>query len=121
VRACFDSAILIDYLNGVNAASAAIRNVEDRLISVLTWIEVMAGVRTESETKGAAALLQLFTVVDVGLEVADLAAAIRRERRLKLADAVILATARRMDCPLVTRNTKDFRAGDPGILVPYTV
>jgi predicted nucleic acid-binding protein len=40
---------------------------------------------------------------------------------MKLPDAVILATARTHGLPLLTRNTRDFPAGDPTILVPYTL
>ena len=46
-------------------------------------------------------------------------AKIRRDRRVKLPDAVIWATARAESALLVTRNTKDFPRDDPGIRVPY--
>jgi predicted nucleic acid-binding protein len=50
------------------------------------------------------------------------AAALRRERpRLKLPDAIILATAQTRGRVLVTRNTKDFPAEMPGIRVPYVL
>jgi hypothetical protein len=44
---------------------------------------------------------------------------VRRERRLKLPDAIILATAETADRLLITRNTRDFPANDPGIRIPY--
>ena len=46
---------------------------------------------------------------------------LRRERRLKLPDALIWATARRHGSLLVTRNTKDFPKDDPGVRVPYSI
>lgn len=64
-------------------------------------------------------LLRRFAILPVTLEVADEAALIRRERRLKLPDAIILATARVHELVLVTRNTKDFPADDPMVRVPY--
>lgn len=36
-------------------------------------------------------------------------------------DALIYATARVHDAVLVTRNTRDFPPGTPGIHVPYTL
>ena len=64
-------------------------------------------------------MLSLFEVLSLSAAVADVAATIRRERRLKLPDAIILATARSHGLRLVTRNTKDFRPEDGDILVPY--
>ena len=39
--------------------------------------------------------------------------------RVKLPDAIILATAQSAASILVTRNTRDFPVGPPGIRVPY--
>jgi predicted nucleic acid-binding protein len=41
--------------------------------------------------------------------------------RLKLPDAVILATAEESGCILVTRKTRDFPANDPRIRFPYRI
>lgn len=57
-------------------------------------------------------------VVPIDGLIVEAAAQIRRETRLKLPDAVILATARVLDLPLVTRNTKDFEGRD-GVVIPY--
>jgi predicted nucleic acid-binding protein len=53
--------------------------------------------------------------------VAERAIKIRRQHKLKLPDAVIWATAMELGWLLVTRNTKDFPAANPGIRVPYRV
>jgi len=55
------------------------------------------------------------------VEVAAEAVKLRRMFRLRLPDAIIWATARTQACLLVTRNTKDFPASEPGVRVPYTV
>ena len=47
-------------------------------------------------------------------EVAEEAVRLRKEHHLKLPDAIIYATARAHGCLLVTRNTKDFSAREPG-------
>jgi hypothetical protein len=60
-------------------------------------------------------------VVPISGEIAELTVNIRRSRRLKLPDAIILATARHLGCVLLTRNTKDFDPADPAVLVPYTL
>ena len=121
MRACFDSAIVIDFLNGRQGAEEALKRFDDRFVSVVTWIEVMAGVADEASERGARDAFQRLTVVELYAAIAEIAATIRRARRLKLPDAAILATARHLECQLVTRNTKDFDSSDPEILVPYTL
>lgn len=119
VNSCFDSNIIIDALNGVDDARKTLREADQRFVSVVTWIEVLAGCRGADEEARAGRLLEAMSVVELAGEVAVAAVGIRREGRLKLPDAVVLATARVLGCPLLTRNTKDFPADDPEIRVPY--
>jgi predicted nucleic acid-binding protein len=81
----------------------------------------LAGARNTAEETQLRELLRRFTTLPVTLEIADEAALIRRERRLKLPDAIILATARVHGLVLVTRNTRDFPADDPMVRVPYSL
>jgi hypothetical protein len=55
----------------------------------------------------------------VAREVAERAAVNRRRKKIKLPDAIILATAEVAKRQLVTRNVKDFPAGMRGVRVPY--
>ena len=114
----FDSNILIDALNGQPVAHAEIAKVDRPWISRVTWIEVLS-----KERGGTLRQIELFlsgfSIDEVDARVSAHAAAMRRERpRLKLADAVILATAQINNRILVTRNIKDFPAEMPGIRVP---
>ena len=114
-----DSTIIIDHLNGVARATALIDAAESPVISIVTWIEVMTGLLDEgSETRGRR-LMAAFELVPLSAEIAEETVRVRRERRLKLPDAIILATARARGLTLVTRNTKDFSIDDPSIRVPY--
>jgi len=117
----FDSTILIDFLNDVDGAREALKDSTQPAISVITWIEVLAGARTAPAEESARDLLSTFHVFQVTGRVATAAVTARRERRLKLPDAIIWATARVHGLMLVTRNTKDFPADDPWIRVPYRI
>lgn len=121
MKALFDTNILVDYLNGVDAAKAEIERPADRLISLVTWMEVLAGAHDDAEEDVIEMFLRDFRVVDVTRRIAREAVTIRRSRRSRLPDAIIWATARTESALLVTRNTKDFPADDPGIRVPYTI
>jgi predicted nucleic acid-binding protein len=53
--------------------------------------------------------------------VAERAFTLRRDRKLKVHDATILATAQVAGLLLVTRNTRDFSPSDPQIRIPYVI
>jgi predicted nucleic acid-binding protein len=116
-----DSVVLIDSANGIELALNVLAASRGASISIITWIEVLAGARDAVEEAHLRDLLRRFLVLPVTLEIAEVAASIRRERRLKLPDAVIFATARVHRLVLVTRNTKDFPPGDTAVRIPYTL
>ena len=117
----FDSNILIDYLNGVEAARDEIDGSPRRMVSIVTWMEVLAGTHGEDEEDVVDMFLREFQVVDVTRRIARDAIALRRAHRLRLPDAIVWASARQESALLVTRDTKDFPAGDDGVRVPYTL
>jgi predicted nucleic acid-binding protein len=121
VSELFDTNILIDHLNGVAKATREIRRSHDPAISVITWIEVMTGAASPGEEAILRAFLSNFQCLEITREVAERAAAIRRQKRLKMPDAIILATAEATGRQLVTRNVKDFPAGTRGVRVPYKI
>ena len=120
MRALFDTNILIDYLNGVAAAKAEIARYEHPAISVISWIEVLAGTKPGVETE-TRKFLSSFERLDLTERIAERAVALRRAAKMRVPDAIILATARVQNLVLVTRNTKDFTADEPGIRVPYRI
>jgi predicted nucleic acid-binding protein len=121
VNAVFDTTILIDYLNGIPATATEIDQYDRITISVISWIEVMAGVKTDKEGTLARKFLETFTIHPVDVDVADLAAKLRISERLRVPDAIIRATARVLGQLLVTRNSKDFPVSEPGIRIPYII
>jgi predicted nucleic acid-binding protein len=120
VNGQFDTNILIDYLNGLEEARSEIRRYAAPAISLITWMEVMAGT-TPGDEGATRAFLARFRLLPVDPAVAEGAVALRRSLRLKLPDAIILATAETHSLLLITRNTKDFPADRPGVRIPYTL
>ncbi len=114
-----DSMIVIDHLNGIPAATAVIEAAESPGISLVTWIEVVTGLRGPDSERRGRRMLATLDLHPLSEEVAEQAVLIRRAGRLKLPDAIILATARHLGCILITRNTRDFPVGDPSVHVPY--
>ena len=116
----FDTNILIDWLFDRQPAIAELRRYPRHRISRVVWAEVLAG-EPPATRPTVQALLYRFEVIEVDERIAGAAADIRHRTRIKLLDALILATAQVHGAELITRNIKDFPATMPGIRVPYTL
>jgi predicted nucleic acid-binding protein len=117
-----DSVILIDHLNGVEAATEYLLGVAPKAsISAITRAEVLTGY----DPSGAAQVQQFldrFNFLPIDMPVADLAAALRREFRWRLPDALQAAIARTHGLLLVTRNTRDFPPDRHNFVrIPYSI
>ena len=120
MRAVIDTNILVDFLRSIPQARAEIALYQSPAISVITWIEIMAGTTAQNEA-ATRAFLESFDILDIDTKTAESAATLRKTRRIKLPDAVIWATAQVEQCLLVTRNTRDFPSSDPGVRIPYVI
>lgn len=117
-----DSVILIDHLNGVDAATEYLSVRQGRLaVSVITRAEVLTGFGEAQEEPGVL-LLNRFPTFAITRPIADLAARLRREYRWKMPDALQVAVCLRHGLRLVTRNTKDFPPDTHAFVeVPYRI
>jgi predicted nucleic acid-binding protein len=121
MKVLFDTNILIDHLQGHRAATEALAAYSGAAISVITWVEVMSGVPSTQE-EAMRLWLDRFHLIEVDADIAVYAALLRHERRLDLADALIVATAQASGRTLVTRDRalcEDL--DDPPVLIPYTL
>ena len=121
LKVVFDTNILIDYLSGINAAKSEIERYGNPAISLVTWIEVLVGAANDEEERTLRGFLTRFELAPITLAIADRAARLRRDHKIRLPDAIIWATAQERECLLVTRDTRDFSPEYAGIRVPYTL
>jgi len=128
--ALFDSNVLIDALNGVSQAITEISYYDDAAISAVTWIEVLSKpMAAAAWSKLSPATLQMvrdfledFAVLHTDDAITAEAARIRASSfinppKIRLPDALILATANVTGRLLVTRDRKDFRGRN--VRFPY--
>jgi len=117
----FDTNILIDFFNGISAAQTTLTAFDRRIISRITWMEIMVGVKDTPEEDPARRFLTQFEVHEITPDIAEAAVTLRRHHqpKLRLPDAIILASARYCGCRLITRNSRDFPATASDIHCPY--
>jgi predicted nucleic acid-binding protein len=121
MKAVLDSDVLIDFLQGIPQAANELAQYRQPLYSVITLMELHCGARTAEQRTAVDVLLATMTRVDLSEAVARRAVELRQALRLKLPDAVVLASAEVEGCILVTRNTRDFPHGDPRVRFPYVI
>lgn len=121
-----DTSVLIDHLRGVDGARVALRNAakagERLAASIMTKIEVLAGMRIdeESATRRLLASLDLIEVDDTVAERAGMLANryLRSHPGVDPVDYVIAATVQYLGAELWTRNLNHFPMF-PGLMAPY--
>lgn len=117
-----DTNVIIYYLEGEQAAVSFLRTHRGQLaISSITWMETLSYPFSEDEEQIVRAFLQEFRLIEVFSPVMELTVEIRRNKKMKLPDAIIAASAIHNDLILVTRNIKDFKGTEVKILDSFLV
>ena len=108
-----DSCIVIDVLRGREAALAFVSGLADApSLSAITATELIAGIRSARERRQIERLLEVYTVHDIGLEIASLAGDYVRQygpsHGVDPIDALIAATAMTRGLHLATLDLEHF-------------
>jgi len=108
-NALLDSNIVIYLSKNVLSFDTLINEYERFYISIITYMEVL-GYKFKSieEKKIIEKLLDEFEIVNIDLSIANTVISMRQDHKIKLPDAIILATVKKSDCDLITRNISDF-------------
>ena len=110
-----DTNIVIEFWkqNPAIRANLMVFQPEDLFISVVTEAELLAGARDKPDLRTIQRDLELLNILPleptIGERAIELLTAHTLSQRLKLADALIAATALHHGLPLYTLNRKDFR------------
>ena len=118
VTALFDTNSLIDYLGGAGAAKKELARYENKAISTITWMEILVATTTDDEP-AIRAWLGSFDVIALDTAIASRAVEIGKHKRIRLPDATVWASAQVHSLLLVSSNTQDFPADEPGVREPY--
>ena len=126
-RFLIDTDVIIDHLRGEKEARDFLKQIKsieaDILYSVITKAELYSGVRSKEEEK-VALLLSSMGEVGIDGEIAVDAGRYRNKfyasHGLLLPDALIAASAKKIDAVLITLNKKHYPMKDIKKQVPYS-
>ena len=108
-----DTDVLIWYLRGNDKSYKTIENLEIFSISVITYMELVQGMRNKKELNLLEDFLNRFQVIKLNEFISDKAAMLLKNYRLShgllIADSLIAATAIIEEVPLISKNQRDYR------------
>lgn len=97
-----DTNIIMYLLDGDETVSSMLQDTE-AYVSFITELELLSYHRlTESERIAIENLLSQCIIIDINKEVKELTIKLRATHRLKLPDAMVVATAQYLNLPLLT-------------------
>lgn len=110
-----DTDVLIWYMRGSDKALRTIEQLDDFFISVITYIELVQGLRSKTELNALKNFLQSRSaaVLHITESISSTAMFLVEQHHfghaLVLSDALIAATAMNHGLPLLTANSKHYR------------
>ena len=115
-----DSNIIIYYLNGDKKIGKFIDKYKlISSISIITYYEVLNYNFTKDEEKIVRGFLDDFETLNISKNIINKALENRKDKKIKMADNFILATAQVFGLSIVTRNEKDFLSFDQNVINPF--
>lgn len=108
-RAVIDSNVIIDASKGIVSIEEIVAEYDFLFISIISYIEVLGYKFTNINEKSLVEnIIENIPIINIDKEIADIAIEYRRKFKIKLPDALILATAKITQSVLLTRNINDF-------------
>lgn len=117
-KAILDSNVIIDAVRNLIDIERSIFQFRNVYISLITYIEVLGyNFKDENEKLLTAQILGMFEIINPDIEIADLTISYRKMKKIKVPDAIILASARNLNAVLLTSNISDFKNIDDEVII----
>jgi predicted nucleic acid-binding protein len=113
-----DSNILIYCSKGQIDFKVIAANFDKLFVSVITYMETLGhNFSNPKEKELIEKILNSLPIVQTDLAIANQVITYRQQRKIKLPDAIILATAKQLSAAVITINESDFKGIDSGVSV----
>lgn len=117
-KAILDSNVIIDAVLGRIDIEKSVYKYQNIYISLITYIEVLGfNFKDEEEKTLTTQILGMFEIINPDIKIADTTISYRKIKKIKVPDAIILATARKQNAELLTSNIADFTNIDDKIVI----
>ncbi len=114
----FDSNVIIYLSKGLIKLEDLTIRYDNIYLSIITYIETLGhNFSNQEEKRLVKNFLKTFEILPLTYEIADRVVKYRRNSRIKVPDAIILATASVTNSTLITNNDKDFVDIDPKVQI----
>ncbi|HZK97437.1 MAG TPA: type II toxin-antitoxin system VapC family toxin [Prolixibacteraceae bacterium] len=121
-KAILDSNVIIDAVRNLIDIERSIFQFGQVYISLITYIEVLGyNFKDESEKLLTSQILGMFEIINPDIEIADLTISYLKMKKIKVPDAIILATAKKLNAILLTSNIADFKNIDAEVIIDQSV
>ena len=113
-----DSNVIIDAAKGIVSIERIVDRYNFLYTSIINYVEVLGyNFADDNEKKSIIGILNNIPVINLDTEIADIAIQFRKRRKIKLPDALIAATAKKIDAEIITRNISDFQNLDTELII----
>jgi len=121
-KAILDSNVIIDAVRNLIDIERSIFQFGQVYISLITYIEVLGyNFKDENEKLLTSQILGMFEIINPDIEIAYLTISYRKMKKIKVPDAIILATAKKLNAILLTSNIADFKNIDAEVIIDQPV
>lgn len=116
--ALLDTNVIIDNVKSKLSMQNIVNKYSQLYISIITYVEILGfNFKNEEEQKLIVNLIRNLPISYIDLKIADFAVKYRQLKKIKLADSLILATAKSLNADLITSNVSDFINFDKSIRI----
>ncbi len=121
MQALLDTNIIIDFLLNKTEAIQEVTKYKKLHTSIISYIEVLSGNRTDNEINKAKEFFSYLNILHLYDKIANEAIIIRNKNKIKLPDAIILATSSVNNLLLITRDEAPAFRNHPYTRFPYKI
>jgi len=113
-----DSNVIIDASKGIISMQDIVKDYDNLYISIITYVETLGYNFADNEEKEIITqILNIIEIIELNKKIADIAINYRKIKKIKLPDALVLATAKNIKADLITSDITDFQNIDKTVKI----
>jgi len=115
-KGLLDSNVIIDASKGIVSIQDIVNEYDYLYTSIISYVETLGFNFSDNEEKEIVIkIINSLEIINLSKEIADTAIGYRKRKKIKLPDALVLATAKNINADLITSDILDFQNIDKSI------